>query len=145
MSDSTLNSDGQGGGSSPYTPRVVIVGGGFGGLAAANALRKATAQLILIDRTNRWKTDPPTHRRKKQRETVSLFRQRQHGCGRQRLRRFGKRQITSAWTDRVASVGVHSHYFPGPAQSEDQCVFAMSLVVPDRLTRFASHRELSAI
>src|SRR5712691_4545586 len=33
-------------------PRVVIVGGGFGGLAAAKALRKTPAQIILIDRTN---------------------------------------------------------------------------------------------
>src|SRR4051812_7228722 len=34
------------------TPRVVIVGGGFAGLAAAKALRKAPAQIILIDRSN---------------------------------------------------------------------------------------------
>ena len=33
-------------------PRVVIVGGGFGGLAAAKALRHAPAQIILIDRAN---------------------------------------------------------------------------------------------
>jgi len=33
-------------------PRVVIVGGGFGGLAAAKALRKAPVLVILIDRTN---------------------------------------------------------------------------------------------
>ena len=33
-------------------PRVVIVGGGFGGLAAAKALSKAPAEIILIDRTN---------------------------------------------------------------------------------------------
>ena len=33
-------------------PRVVIVGGGFGGLAAAKALRKTNAQMILIDRQN---------------------------------------------------------------------------------------------
>jgi len=33
-------------------PRVVIVGGGFGGLAAAKALRKAPVQVVLIDRTN---------------------------------------------------------------------------------------------
>ena len=33
-------------------PRVVIVGGGFGGLAAAKALRKTSAQVILIDRQN---------------------------------------------------------------------------------------------
>jgi NADH dehydrogenase len=33
-------------------PRVMIVGGGFGGLAAAKALRKAPVQVILIDRTN---------------------------------------------------------------------------------------------
>jgi NADH:ubiquinone reductase (H+-translocating) len=32
--------------------RVVIVGGGFGGLAAAKALRKTPARVILFDRTN---------------------------------------------------------------------------------------------
>jgi NADH:ubiquinone reductase (H+-translocating) len=31
---------------------VVIVGGGFGGLAAAKALCKAPVKVILIDRTN---------------------------------------------------------------------------------------------
>src|ERR1700757_4136974 len=34
------------------TPRIVIVGGGFGGLAAAKALKHAPAQVIFIDRTN---------------------------------------------------------------------------------------------
>src|SRR6202050_5622630 len=33
-------------------PKIVIIGGGFGGLAAARALRKTPAQIILIDRTN---------------------------------------------------------------------------------------------
>jgi NADH dehydrogenase len=33
-------------------PRVVIVGGGFGGLAAAKALTNAPANIVLIDRTN---------------------------------------------------------------------------------------------
>ena len=33
-------------------PRVVVVGGGFGGLAAAKALRRTNAQIILIDRQN---------------------------------------------------------------------------------------------
>jgi NADH dehydrogenase FAD-containing subunit/cytochrome bd-type quinol oxidase subunit 2 len=33
-------------------PRIVIVGGGFGGLAAAKALRLTPAEIILIDRTN---------------------------------------------------------------------------------------------
>src|SRR5262245_35032154 len=33
-------------------PRVVIVGAGFGGLAAARALRKARAEVVVIDRTN---------------------------------------------------------------------------------------------
>jgi NADH:ubiquinone reductase (H+-translocating) len=33
-------------------PQVVIVGGGFGGLTAAKALRKTPADVILIDRTN---------------------------------------------------------------------------------------------
>jgi len=33
-------------------PRVVIVGGGFGGLAAAKALKNAPAEIVLIDRAN---------------------------------------------------------------------------------------------
>ena len=33
-------------------PHVVIVGGGFGGLAAAQALKRTAARTILIDRTN---------------------------------------------------------------------------------------------
>jgi NADH:quinone reductase (non-electrogenic) len=48
MSDSTLNSNGQ----HAHKPRVVIVGGGFGGLAAAKALGKAPVEVMLIDRTN---------------------------------------------------------------------------------------------
>jgi NADH dehydrogenase len=37
---------------SETVPRVVMVGGGFGGLAAARALKKAAVQIILIDRTD---------------------------------------------------------------------------------------------
>jgi NADH dehydrogenase len=33
-------------------PRIIIVGGGFGGLAAARALKNARAQVGLIDKTN---------------------------------------------------------------------------------------------
>ena len=33
-------------------PRVVIVGGGFGGLAAANELRGAPVDITLVDRRN---------------------------------------------------------------------------------------------
>ena len=33
-------------------PRVVIVGGGFGGLAAARTLRRASVEIILLDKTN---------------------------------------------------------------------------------------------
>lgn len=33
-------------------PRVVIVGGGFGGLSAARALRKAPVNVTLIDKRN---------------------------------------------------------------------------------------------
>ena len=33
-------------------PRIVIVGAGFGGLAAATALKKTKAEVVLIDRTN---------------------------------------------------------------------------------------------
>jgi NADH dehydrogenase len=37
---------------SPEDKRVVIVGGGFAGLAAAHALRHADAEVVLIDRRN---------------------------------------------------------------------------------------------
>src|SRR5882762_8643597 len=33
-------------------PRVVIIGGGFGGLSAARALKRAPVDITLIDRTN---------------------------------------------------------------------------------------------
>src|SRR5271170_3716552 len=33
-------------------PRIVIVGGGFGGLAAAKALKHIPAHITLVDRTN---------------------------------------------------------------------------------------------
>jgi NADH:ubiquinone reductase (H+-translocating) len=36
----------------PQRKRVVIVGGGFGGIAAAHALRHADAEVLLIDRRN---------------------------------------------------------------------------------------------
>jgi NADH dehydrogenase FAD-containing subunit len=39
-------------------PRVVIVGGGFGGVAAAKALKFTTAQIILIDRMNHYIFQP---------------------------------------------------------------------------------------
>src|SRR3954471_4372194 len=32
--------------------RVVIIGGGFGGIAAARALRRCDAEVVLIDRRN---------------------------------------------------------------------------------------------
>jgi len=39
-------------------PRVVIIGGGFGGLSAARALRGADVQVTLIDRTNHYLFQP---------------------------------------------------------------------------------------
>jgi NADH:ubiquinone reductase (H+-translocating) len=35
-----------------HEPRIIIVGGGFGGIAAARALRNASARVLLIDKTN---------------------------------------------------------------------------------------------
>src|SRR5215510_14298901 len=35
-----------------HTPRIVIVGGGFGGLAAAKALRNSPVRVVLVDRAN---------------------------------------------------------------------------------------------
>jgi NADH dehydrogenase len=42
----------------PARPRVVIVGGGFGGIAAAKALKRANADITLIDRTNHFTFQP---------------------------------------------------------------------------------------
>ena len=39
-------------------PRVVIIGGGFGGIAAAHALRRAYVDITLIDRTNHFIFQP---------------------------------------------------------------------------------------
>src|SRR5678815_3841593 len=39
-------------------PRVVIVGGGFGGLSAARALRGADVDVTLIDRSNHYLFQP---------------------------------------------------------------------------------------
>ncbi|MDB5476955.1 MAG: dehydrogenase protein, partial [Phenylobacterium sp.] len=39
-------------------PRVVIIGGGFGGLAAAKALRDAPVEVVLIDRANHHTFQP---------------------------------------------------------------------------------------
>ena len=36
----------------PARPRVVIVGGGFGGLSAARALASSPVEVLLIDRRN---------------------------------------------------------------------------------------------
>ncbi len=52
MNDANLNSINGADERTSKTPRVVIVGGGFGGLAAAKALGKAPVEVILIDRTN---------------------------------------------------------------------------------------------
>jgi NADH dehydrogenase len=35
-----------------HEPRIIIVGGGFGGIAAARALKKTSAHVLLIDKTN---------------------------------------------------------------------------------------------
>jgi NADH dehydrogenase FAD-containing subunit len=35
-----------------HEPRIIIVGGGFGGIAAARAMKKSSARVLLIDKTN---------------------------------------------------------------------------------------------
>jgi NADH dehydrogenase FAD-containing subunit len=52
MNEPNLNSNNGADEQKSKRPRVVIVGGGFGGLAAAKALRKAPVEVLLIDRTN---------------------------------------------------------------------------------------------
>src|SRR5689334_9263082 len=52
MNQANLNSVNGADERKPKAPRVVIVGGGFGGLAAAKALGRAPADVILIDRMN---------------------------------------------------------------------------------------------
>ena len=40
--------------------RVVVVGGGFGGLLAAKLLRKGDVEVTVVDRTNHHLFQPPT-------------------------------------------------------------------------------------
>ena len=42
----------------PARPRVVIIGGGFGGISAAKELKRANADVTLIDRTNHFTFQP---------------------------------------------------------------------------------------
>jgi NADH dehydrogenase len=42
----------------PARPRVVIIGGGFGGISAARGLRRANVDITLIDRTNHFIFQP---------------------------------------------------------------------------------------
>ncbi|MEA2705786.1 MAG: hypothetical protein QOH22_574 [Gemmatimonadaceae bacterium] len=42
----------------PARPRVVIIGGGFGGISAARALRRENVDVTLIDRTNHFIFQP---------------------------------------------------------------------------------------
>ncbi len=42
----------------PARPRVVIIGGGFGGISAAHALKRANVDITLIDRTNHFIFQP---------------------------------------------------------------------------------------
>src|SRR5438105_15441454 len=96
-------------------------------------------------RTLCWKIDSAPAYRQEAAKAFSLLRQRQHGRGRQGLRSSAERENSSARSHCVAGVGFHSHHVSVSAQSENQRVVAMGLVVPDRTARFASDRELSAI
>jgi NADH dehydrogenase len=42
----------------PALPRIVIIGGGFGGITAAKALKRANAQVTVLDRTNHFIFQP---------------------------------------------------------------------------------------
>ena len=42
----------------PALPRIVIIGGGFGGITAAKALKRANAQVTVVDRTNHFIFQP---------------------------------------------------------------------------------------
>ncbi|MDP9202265.1 MAG: NAD(P)/FAD-dependent oxidoreductase [Gemmatimonadota bacterium] len=42
----------------PARPRIVIIGGGFGGLAAARVFKRANVDVTLIDRTNHFTFQP---------------------------------------------------------------------------------------
>ncbi len=48
-------------GTTDSRPRVVIVGGGFGGLAAARRLRRAPVAVTLVARTNHHLFPPPLY------------------------------------------------------------------------------------
>src|SRR5213079_2696089 len=94
-------------------------------------------------RTLCWKIDSAPAYRQEVAQAFSLLRQRHHGRRRQGVRSSAERENSSARSLRVAGVGFHSHHVSVSAQSENQRVLAMGLVVPDRTARFAADRELS--
>ena len=55
-----------------HLPRVVIVGGGFGGLAAAKALRWSPVEVILIDRANHHLFQSLLYQRKHRCERIEV-------------------------------------------------------------------------
>src|SRR5205823_6663426 len=96
-------------------------------------------------RTLCWKIDSAPAYRQEAAQAFSLLRQRHHGRRWQGVRSSAERQTSAARSHCVAGLGFHSHHVSVSAQSENQRVLAMGLVVPNRTARFAVDRELSRI
>ena len=84
-------------------PRVVIVGGGFGGLAAAKALRRTPAEVILIDRSNHHLFQPLLYQ-----VATSVLAPGQIGTPIRGL--IGKQSNTKVILGEVAAVNKEQHY-----------------------------------
>src|SRR5215510_157395 len=84
-------------------PRIVIVGGGFGGLAAAKALRRTPADVILIDRTNHHVFQPLLYQ-----VATSVLAPAQIGSTLRAI--FRKQRNTGVMLGEVTAVNKEDHY-----------------------------------
>ena len=139
---------------SEHLPVVIIVGGGFGGLAAAKALKLTPAKVILIDRANHRLFQPllyqaamyvlapaqiasPIRSILRAQNTVLLG----EVTGGQELCGASKRQSPCRRISGVAGVGGDPPPVPRAIQPSLDRVPAIGLDLPDRAARLPSDRE----
>ena len=107
---------------SEHRPRVVIVGGGFAGVAAAKALRRAPADVLLIDRTNHHVFQPLLYQ-----VATSMLAAREQGAIESLRRMLGDAPDGLAWATDVLTRMAHE------ANGEGRALYSglLSLGLPD--------------
>ena len=86
----------------------------------------------LIRRENRWPTRP---------RAFPIFRQRQHGGGRKRVRGRAKRKVANVRAPRLACLGRNSSALSRPIEPSRKRVRSMGLDLSHRPARVAAHCE----